>query len=127
LQLFEAIKAGDKPLIKDALDRVEWELDDVAALAKRIAAVRPEAHEPLEAFNLRRRGLKVGRSCGPVFSALDLTLFSSSIQAEVKDAERDKSVKKLEGFWAELMDAEAKLMVRGACLNLPSLVVHYHA
>jgi hypothetical protein len=29
-------------------------------------------------------------------------------QAEVKDAERDKSVKKLEGFWAELMDAEAK-------------------
>lgn len=86
-QLIEAVKAGDKPLIKDALDRVEWELDDVAALAKRVQGVRPEASEALEAFNLRRRGLR------PV----------------VKEAEKE-GVKKLETFWVDLMDAQAKLM-----------------
>lgn len=86
-QLLEAIKAGDKPKTREALDRVEWELDNVQALAKRIMGVRPEAHEPLEQFNLKRRGLR----------------------AEVKEAEKGNT-KKLEGFWADLMDCQAKLM-----------------
>ncbi len=86
-QLLEAVRAGDKPRIKEALDRVEWELDNVQNLAKRVMAVRPEASEALEQFNLKRRGLK----------------------GEVKEAEADKG-KKLEGFWADLMDCQAKLM-----------------
>lgn len=87
-QLLEAIKAGDKPLVKEALDRVEWELDNVQNLAKRVMGVRPEASTPLEQFQMKRRGLK------PL----------------VKEAEKDKNVKKLEEFWADLMDARAGLM-----------------
>lgn len=44
--------------LQEALDRVEWELENVQNLAKRVLGVRPEAAEALEQFNLKRRGLR---------------------------------------------------------------------